>query len=262
MPEPLLVLRLEGPLQSWGGRARWDVRDTEREPTKSGIVGLLGAALGYERGDERLVRELHHGLRLGVRVECEGARLVDYHTVTDFLPVADGGYKHSGVAVSRSLGALRGRVGPEPATIQSYREYLQGAAFLAVLERRGETTPAFLERLVAALRTPRWPLFLGRKSCPPARPVFEGLVDSYTCLEDALSRYPFGEERVDSDGEARVVVEGPPTAVGAGHVIWTGRGIDADRHDGPVLGEARLFERRVVREAMIAVGKSPIMGTT
>ena len=45
----ILLLRLEGPLQSWGGRARWDVRDTGRIPTKSGIVGLLGCALDIGR---------------------------------------------------------------------------------------------------------------------------------------------------------------------------------------------------------------------
>src|SRR5205814_6367260 len=59
-------LRLEGPLQSWGSRARWDVRDTEPEPTKSGVIGLLGCALGYPLGDTRLETELDAGFRFGL----------------------------------------------------------------------------------------------------------------------------------------------------------------------------------------------------
>ena len=47
MAVPILFLRLEGPLQSWGIRSRWDVRETQPEPTKSGVIGLLGCALGY-----------------------------------------------------------------------------------------------------------------------------------------------------------------------------------------------------------------------
>ena len=45
----VLVLRLEGPLQSWGERSRWDVRETADRPTKSAVIGLLGAALGLKR---------------------------------------------------------------------------------------------------------------------------------------------------------------------------------------------------------------------
>jgi CRISPR system Cascade subunit CasD len=258
----LLLLRLEGPLQSWGGRARWDVRDTEREPSKSGVIGLLGSALGYERGEPRLVAELHEGLRMGVRVEQEGVRLVDYHTVTDFLPVADGGYKHSGVAVARTLAALRGRADVEPATIQSYRDYLQGAAFLVVLEPRLGAAPDLLFRLSSALRAPRWPLYLGRKSCPPTRPLFEALTDAYTCLEDALLHHPVAGQVGDAPCELRVVVEGPPPAASAGSSIWAGSGIDTERHDGPVLGSARLFSRRQVREATITASAASTPGTT
>ena len=42
----VLLVRLAGPMQSWGSQSRFSHRDTEREPTKSGVVGLLSAALG------------------------------------------------------------------------------------------------------------------------------------------------------------------------------------------------------------------------
>ena len=128
MGRPILLLRLEGPLQSWGTRARWDVRDTAPEPTKSGVIGLLGCALGYSIGDSRL-ETLDAGLRFGVRIEHPGAILEDYQTITDFLPTADGRYKHSGVAVATSLNKLKNDPGVRPTTIISPRFYLEDAAF-------------------------------------------------------------------------------------------------------------------------------------
>ena len=61
-----LYLRLEGPLQSWGERGRWSIRDTGPEPTKSGVIGLLGCAMGVN--DDRELRHLSQALRMGVRV--------------------------------------------------------------------------------------------------------------------------------------------------------------------------------------------------
>lgn len=170
----LLLLRLEGPLQSWGLRGRWDVRDTGEEPSKSGVVGLIGAALGYPMGDSRL-EDLDAALRLGVRTEQPGRILVDYQTVTGVLPTAEGGAKGSA---------------DDPATIVSPRAYLQDAAFLVVLAG----PPEVLEACRQAILAPRWPAFLGRKSCPPTRPLLEGLASEYDSLETALRRVPWAWE--------------------------------------------------------------------
>ena len=104
--------------------------------------------------DPRL-EELDAALKMGVRVEQPlGEPLTDYHTTTGVLPTADGDRKGK----------------PEdPSTIVSRRAYLQDAAFLVVLG--GEA--GLLQRTGAALTQPRWPLFLGRKSCPPVRPIFD-----------------------------------------------------------------------------------------
>jgi len=184
----ILLLRLEGPLQSWGGRARWDVRDTGRIPTKSGIVGLLGCALGYPMGDPRLETELGAGLRFGVRTEAPGRILEDYHTVSGFLPTAGGAYRHSGIKTGTSLDKLRSDPDVEPATIVSTRFYLEDAAFLVGLEETGRA-PGVLARCADALRHPAWPLFLGRKACIPSRPVFETLTSEYSDLEDAFNKH-------------------------------------------------------------------------
>jgi len=168
---PLLLLRLEGPLQSWGLRSRWDVRDTGEEPSKSGVIGLLGCAQGIPVGDRKLVR-LDQQLRMGVRVERAGVRLTDFHTITGRLPQADGKTKGQET---------------EPATIVSPRDYLMDAAFLVVLQAE----EAVLTQCADALQNPRWPVYLGRKSCVPSRPVYDGIVYSYESILDALSHHPW-----------------------------------------------------------------------
>jgi CRISPR system Cascade subunit CasD len=183
---PVLLLRLEGPLQSWGGRSRWDVRDTQTEPTKSGIIGLLGCALGYPTGDRRLQDELDAGLRFGVRVEHPGRVLEDYQTVTDFLPTAEGSYKHTGTKTATSLESLRANPDVRPATIISPRFYLEDAAFLVGLEGTDVAPLDLLRRCADALQRPTWPLFLGRKACVPTRPIFDQLTSNYDGLESAL----------------------------------------------------------------------------
>lgn len=186
---PVLLLRLEGPLQSWGGRSRWDVRDTAREPGKSAIIGLLGCALGYPARDPRL-EELDRLLRYGLRVEAPGRVMEDYQTITDYLPTADGRYKHSGVAVGANLAGIRNNPDASPATILSPRFYLEDAAFLVGFEANAGGDE-LLARCADAVRDPRWPLFLGRKTCVPTRPLFAYSGSNYKGLEDALKHHPW-----------------------------------------------------------------------
>jgi CRISPR system Cascade subunit CasD len=189
MGELLLLLRLEGPLQSWGTRSRWDVRDTGAEPSKSGVVGLLGCALGLRRDDPEL-EWLDKTLRFGVRIDSPGVVSTDYQTVTGYHRTAAGEFKVSGgtvknLAKARELGE---------STIVSPRDYLHDARFLVVLESQDQ---GLLRQLVGEsehprwagdLRRPRWPLYLGRKSCVPTRPVLCRLTEDYANIEDALHR--------------------------------------------------------------------------
>ena len=99
-----LLLRLAAPLQSWGSDSKFETRKTDREPTKSGVVGLLAAALGLRRDDTEGLARLN-GLRFAVRADQEGSLLVDFHT-----------------AKSRDTSYV------------TYRHYLQDAVFLAGLE--------------------------------------------------------------------------------------------------------------------------------
>ena len=242
MGKPILLLRLEGPLQSWGSRSRWDVRDTQPEPTKSGIVGLLGCALGYGYGDRRLEDELDAGLRFGVRVEAPGRVLEDFQTVTDFLPTGGGDFKVLGG--TKSAAALRSDPGARPATILSPRFYLEDAAFLVALEAVPGAADDLLTRSAAALQRPAWPLFLGRKACVPTRPIFEALTDVYEDLEDAVKRHSWSwlgashQPRPRPDGRRRAYVEDP-----AGPLL---------RQDAVRLNAARQYGFRQARELFLA----------
>lgn len=77
----VLLLRLAAPLQAWGSNSKFIIRNTEREPTKSGVVGMLAAALGIQRNDDPKKLEPLTALRFGVRVEKEGRFLKDFHMV-------------------------------------------------------------------------------------------------------------------------------------------------------------------------------------
>ncbi|ODS53108.1 MAG: type I-E CRISPR-associated protein Cas5/CasD [Acidobacteria bacterium SCN 69-37] len=177
----VLVVRLEGPLQAWSTQGRMGIRDTEREPTKSGVIGLIAAALGVQRDDDDRVSELST-VRMGVRVDRAGTLLHDYHTA--------GG------------GAFRGReysVYGTKGTVVSHRYYLQDASFVAALE--GDTT--LLGRIADALYSPRYPLFLGRRSCPPSVVPLIGIVDGD--MRSALLAAPLCDR--PDEPPYRIVVE-------------------------------------------------------
>jgi CRISPR system Cascade subunit CasD len=188
---PILLLRLDGPMQSWGSRSRWDVRESALEPTKSGVIGLIGCALGLRRDNKDL--EIIDGkLGFSVRVDRPGILSTDYHTVTGYHLTAAGQYKHGGGTASSLATALE----HEESTIISPREYLHDASFLVALSSADNELLGWISGTTegspwrGSLQSPFWPVYLGRKSCVPSRPVFERLTDEYENLEDALSREP------------------------------------------------------------------------
>jgi CRISPR system Cascade subunit CasD len=170
----VLLLRISAPLQSWGVNSRFSERDTGSEPSKSGILGLICAALGKPRVEQRgdgfpTLSELNL-LRMGVRADREGVVSADFHTA--------GGGEWAG----RRYGVAKAS-GGTPDTVVSRRYYLSDAVFLVALE--GDSS--LLKRIAAALDQPVWPLFFGRKSCVPAEPVFVAFEPSERSLEDALA---------------------------------------------------------------------------
>jgi len=161
-------------MQSWGYRSRFDYRDTALEPTRSGVIGLICAAMGIARGEDISRFDLIR--RMGVRVDKEGRPERDYHTA---------------LAVIKANGK-----GTD--TVVSYRDYLADASFTVGLQSEDLQ---LLQDIADALQSPKWPLFLGRKAFPLALPPLKpGDVPKEGCLEDHL---------LSDDKKKRVVLETP-----------------------------------------------------
>jgi CRISPR system Cascade subunit CasD len=214
-----LFIRLEGPLQSWGTRSRWGERDTALEPTKSGVIGLLACCLGWGWSNEADVRQLSQTLRFGVRVDRPGRILTDFHTVVGGVRSAEGKIKIT--ASTRT-----------PETVSSHRAYLSDASFLAAL--RGDAE--LIDRLELALQDPVWPPFLGRRSCPPAVPLWAG-TGEFDSLQDALLSQPALPRGQTS---TRIAVECAP-------------GEGAPRNDEIVSLRRRSYATRYSRDESVAL---------
>lgn len=168
-------------MQSWGTTSCFDERDTQLDPSKSGVLGLVCAAIGRDRTDA--VDDLA-ALRMGVRVEREGVPMRDYQTAT-------------GVLLASGKADLE-------RTVVSPRHYLADACFLVGLEGADRV---LLEHIQLGLRAPVWPMALGRKSFVPSAPVWlpDGLRDSD--LEQTLSDYPSLTPGRPAKGRRRLLLE-------------------------------------------------------
>lgn len=147
----LIRFVLSGPLQSWGEDARWDQRTTAAMPTKSAIIGLLGACLGYPRGDSR-INELNSDLFVAVRADRPGHIMTDFHTVQG----------NDGIILNAD-GKPRGGGN----VIITPKSYLQDARFTVFVW--GDT--AKLDLCFHGMLHPKWSPYLGRKNCVPAIPI-------------------------------------------------------------------------------------------
>ncbi|WP_144743903.1 type I-E CRISPR-associated protein Cas5/CasD [Enorma burkinafasonensis] len=154
----VLLIRLAGPMQSWGDSSRYARRTTRREPTKSGIVGLIASALGRTREDP--VGDLAQ-LELAVRVEQPGQLMRDFQTE-------------------------RPMNGGKPMPL-SNRYYLADACFLVALGGPKKT----LEKVESALRLPHRPLYLGRRSCPADMPLCLGIDEGARDVRKVLVEEPW-----------------------------------------------------------------------
>lgn len=209
-----LLMRLAGPMQSWGTTSRFDERDTQLEPSKSGVLGLVCAALGRDRAEP--VDDLAR-LRMGVRADREGMLMRDYQTGT-------------GVMVATGKADL-GR------TVVSPRYYLADAAFLVGLEGHDLH---LLDTIEKALKRPVWPLALGRKSFPPGQPVWLASGLQADDLETALRNAPSiaSPQREHRERPLRLLLEDPSEG--------------AVRLDQPVAPFAtRRFGPRFVRSGVV-----------
>lgn len=175
------VLRLKGPMQSWGTSAQFSQRTTGAFPSKSAVAGLVCAALGLPRGS-RAEREFlieFRKLRMAAAAavcgeKLKSSRLVDFHTVLG-TTTADGKVKESHM---------------------TYRHYLTDAEFFVFLSGPQD----LVAKIGAALEDPVWGVWLGRKSCIPSAKVFAGFCEDQ---EAGLREFfPYGGFLLAEDAEA------------------------------------------------------------
>lgn len=176
-----LLLQLVGPMQAWGTSSRFDERDTGKEPSKSGVIGLVAAALGIDRDNWSDLEPLC-ALRMGVRHDRPGLPRRDFQTAQNIVRADGSGLQE---------------------TALTQRHYLADAAFLVGLEGQDR---GLLERMHAALADPVWPLCLGRRSYLPSESVWmpDAVLD--TELRSALLQWPRIARRPGTQVEPTVVM--------------------------------------------------------
>ena len=202
-----IFLCLEGPLQAWGDTSKFVIRRTMDAPTKSGVLGLLCCAMGLSRQAARERLPELKDLAMGVRVDRPGIRWWDYHTVgADIgMTTAGGGLK---------TGAQ--------GTLITRREYLADASFLVALQGDAK----MIHDIAAAIASPKRPVFLGRKSCPPSAPVYAKPredepwtnPDCYETLDMALKAAPwhprYKGDPMPQNGMLETILEWRPASDG------------------------------------------------
>lgn len=175
--QDFLIIKLQGAMQAWGGHTFEDYRPSQIFPTRSAVVGLLGACLGIDRADIQGRTDLNASFELTVRADQRKVRteqfgqikeknltmqkMTDFHTVLDARKV-DGA--------------------PRKDAIISHREYLCDAEFSLALGFRNNAVFS-LEKVKDAIQKPHYTPSLGRRSCPIQRPLFETIVAAENAQE-------------------------------------------------------------------------------
>lgn len=193
----VVVFRLEAPIAAFGDLAIGERRSSDRRPAASAVLGLVAAALGLRRDDLRQ-GDLASAWRIVTRADGVGAPLADFHTAQ--TPPQRRG---------RTFGTRRDELADrlDLATVVSRRDYWTDAAFTVLLwPADGVGDRAAAEEVAGALARPAWALSVGRRACPPSRPLAARVIEAATVL-DAFAAWDAAER---SD-RAR--------AIEAGHVL-------------------------------------------
>lgn len=156
-----LLLKLAGPLQSWGTSSHFETRQTDFYPSKSAIIGMIAASMGYQRNDDEKIRQLND-LDFAVRIDQQGNLLRDYHTAKK--------YKDNG-QIER--------------TYVTNRYYLEDAVFVCAI---GHENPNWIDEIAEALQSPYYQTYMGRRSLPVQADFFLGTTSENVI--EALQRTP------------------------------------------------------------------------
>jgi CRISPR system Cascade subunit CasD len=166
------LLHLKGPMMSFGDKGFGQIREAGGYPSRSVVLGIIAAAIGIGRNDERLL-ELHRSLRVHVAAIMPGDPGIDYHIVQPMEYEEESLYLHR-------------RRREDVSSVITWREYLYDAHFMAVVE--GDDSD-LVEQCRQALRSPVYTAYLGRRSCPPSLPLQPHAIGNGTIDEEFQTAY-------------------------------------------------------------------------
>lgn len=179
-----LILKLHGPMQGWGEHTFEGNRPSANFPTRSGVLGLLGACLGIRRNERERLQALADSIGMAVRVDercitrkdgttrrLKTVKITDYHTIKDAREDYTGLRSHD--------------------TIQTWREYLFDAEFTVALWNQPNAA-LVLDDLERAVKCPDFTPYLGRRSCPITRPLYHSRLEASDVLEALRTVAPHG----------------------------------------------------------------------
>lgn len=229
-------------MQSWGSRSKFNQRDTEMFPTYSGVIGLIACAMGISRDNKEALRELT-SLKMSVRIDQPGILRSDWQVAHTQKVVINSKRKYDSLE-HELVSEL-----DKKATYTGKRQYLSDAKFVVALSGEDE----LVEKAAAAIKAPKWAIYLGRKSFVPDHPPYLDLVDSADVL-NIFSEFPWMASESYMKRHQSNVIE-----------LWVDSRIEVDgepiasyiRKDMPVsfACERREYLSHVMNEFLIPVGE-------
>lgn len=175
------LLWLEGPLQSWGADSRFGRRDTLPFPTRSGVLGMLCAALGKGGEQKEWLAHMRNYKQEAIAYERKQPRrrfrprpgmLADFHMVGSGYDRND---KWQSLMIPKTS---EGKAPVGTGARLTWRYYLQDMAFAVLAEFPDNE----IEAVAAAFADPVWAICLGRKCCVPSDLIWRG---AYSTPEQA-----------------------------------------------------------------------------
>ncbi|MFN3598092.1 MAG: type I-E CRISPR-associated protein Cas5/CasD [Rubricoccaceae bacterium] len=216
------LLHLYGPMQAWGDTGFGQLREAGEFPSRAAVLGLVAAALGLPRADDRLVL-LHEALRVDVATARPGDVRRDFHTV------------ETRVGGNRTLTA---------------RDYHHDAHFVALVRPAAPEHASLLADAEAALRRPAFGTFLGRRSCPPALPLLPDAVkgDAHVALvaaaEHTREAFPRDDRtwrRRDTRSPLTVWLDGHIEAAAIPEALRSARSVTHGTRRARLIGPRRAY---------------------
>lgn len=134
-----VLLKLSGPMQSWGTSSHFETRNTDYYPSKSAVIGIIAASFGYRRDEDEKIKKLND-LDFAVRVDQVGTSRKDFHIATKYKD--NGDFERNYV---------------------TYRYYLEDSVFIVALSSEDKK---WMDEIIYALKHPYFQQFMGRRSCP------------------------------------------------------------------------------------------------